>query len=180
MHKTRTWPVFVILCCLSIVTSTPFSAFASERLQQKLLPGSQKLGSGILTYFGWSIYEASLYSNNKAFAYDHPFLLTLHYHLPVRGQKIAKQSIDEIRALGFQDEYRLAVWYAQMRNIFPDVAKGARLTGLYHPQNGAQFYHGKKLIGEIRDPDFANWFFNIWLGEKTKLPSLRRELLGHK
>ncbi len=175
--------ICLFLVMSAVLNSTAFAnspAPLKENLEQKILPGAQKLGSGRLTFFGWSIYQASLYSFEKKISFNSPFLLSIEYDRPVKGMQIAKKSIEAIRYLGFDNEYHLASWYAQMRLIFPDVTKGTHLIGLYMPKQGVRFYHGSKPIGMIKDTQFASWFFNIWLSEKTKLKGLRRQLLGMK
>ncbi len=149
-----------------------------NNISQKILPGAQKLGSGRLTYLGWSVYDATLYSKNKKFSFKHPFALTLSYHMPAKGNDIAKITIQEMRNLGLKDELRLATWYRQMQAIFPNVQKGTELTGVYSPEKGTQFFLKQKPIGTIKDKQFGKWFFKIWLSEKTSFKSLRLQLLG--
>ena len=72
----------------------------------------------------------------------------------------------------------MAVWREQMRNIFPDVEKGSRLSGLYQPDAATIFYQDNKVIGMITDAAFGRWFFGIWLDTRTSRPDLRRQLLG--
>jgi hypothetical protein len=54
-----------------------------------------------------------------------------------------------------------------MKGIFPDVKEGSRITGIHIPNEAARFYLNGKLLGEIRDPEFAHSFFAIWLDKKT-------------
>ena len=46
------------------------------------------------------------------------------------------------------------------------------------PVSWAVFYKDNTEIGRIKDPAFSVAFFNIWLGDKTSAPELRRKLLG--
>jgi len=43
---------------------------------------------------------------------------------------------------------------------------------------GCRFYVGDQLQHEIRDPEFAEAFFAIWLDPRTRDPELRQQLLG--
>lgn len=149
-----------------------------SELKSSLLPGAQHHGSGRLTYLGWSVYDAALFSRARPFSFSKPFFLTLHYHMAAKGSQIAGLSLNGMRALGFRNEVRLAAWYGEMKRIFPNVKAGTRLTGLYLPGKGTRFYHGRRWIGTIHDPAFGRWFFRIWLGERSQLPELRQQLLG--
>ncbi len=76
------------------------------------------------------------------------------------------------------DELTIAAWYRIMRDIFPSVKKGTKLTGIYLPNKGTLFFEGDKPIGNVTDQEFSKWFFGIWLHEKTSIPVLRSKLLG--
>ena len=67
-----------------------------------------------------------------------------------------------------------------MARIFPDVAKGDRLTGLYVPQGVVRYFHNGAPIGEIADAGFARAFFGIWFDPRTSRDDFRRRLLGER
>jgi hypothetical protein len=41
-----------------------------------------------------------------------------------------------------------------------------------------RFFVNGRLGGELRDTEFARFFFGIWLSPQTSEPSLRQALLG--
>ena len=43
---------------------------------------------------------------------------------------------------------------------------------------GARFFVNGQLKGDVREPEFARFFFGIWLSPKTSEPTLRDALLG--
>lgn len=65
-----------------------------------------------------------------------------------------------------------------MRQVFPDVQVGTRLSGAYQAGQGVRFYRDGVLLKEINDAEFARAFFSIWLDERTRAPRLRKQLLG--
>ena len=69
-------------------------------------------------------------------------------------------------------------WLAAMKQIFPDVQAGDRITGLNVPGMGARFFINGRLQGDVRDAEFARRFFGIWLSLQTSEPTLRQALLG--
>ena len=95
---------------------------------------------------------------------------------------IAKRSVKEMRRQTFESkdsrEIKLAAWYTQMSEIFPDVGTGNSIIGVYLPGKGTQFWQGHRKLGEISDVDFSRRFFEIWLGSMTSAPELRAALLG--
>ena len=107
-----------------------------------------------------------------------PFALSVKYLLDIDGADIAERTISEIRDQGYADEPKLSVWQEKLLNILPNVTDGTRLTAVRDKTGHTIFYHDGNWIGEIDDRAFTRRFFDIWLGEKTPRPALRRALLG--
>ena len=162
-------------CALTLLGITP--AYALDYIKE-FVPQAEKVGQGRLTYMFWDVYDAALYAPQGTWQEGKPFALQLSYLREIQGKKIADRSVEEMRNQGFKDEVKLATWHTQMKNIFPDVDNGVILTGVYTNTREAVFYLGDTEIGRINDPEFSKAFFNIWLGEKTGAPDLRRKLLG--
>lgn len=141
----------------------------------------RQVGSGLYSYWGFDIYQASLWVEPGFDATALPsqrYALELHYRRSFKGRDIAERSITEMRRVGPFSEAQAQSWSREMERVFPDVASGDRLTGVHLPGRGAQFYANGKPTGEITDPEFASRFFGIWLSEKTSAPKLRLTLLG--
>jgi hypothetical protein len=138
-------------------------------------------GEGELRWFGLKVYAAQLWVGPQAFRPERsaslPFALQLQYATGLKGELIAERSLQEIERMGFGDPQRRGRWFADMKRLFPNVARGDRLTGVNEPGRGARFYHNDRPIGAVDDPDFATAFFAIWLDERTVAPSLRDALL---
>lgn len=169
-----------ILFAVALVLSTP--SFASDGSAppyvQKYFKDAAPVGEGRLNYMFFSVYDATLYAPKGRFDDKHKFALSLKYLRSIEGRAIADASADQIRRQGFKDEIKLAQWHDQMAKIFPNVNDKTVLTGLNVPGQGTKFYKNGKFIGEIRDPQFSKHFFDIWLGQNTIAPDLRRSLLG--
>jgi hypothetical protein len=145
------------------------------------LPAAKLLGSGRLTFLGLLIYDARLWVTDtfKAEAYEQtPLAIELEYGRTLYGKLIAERSLDEMKRGGGISDEQGERWLATMRQTFPDVVKGDRITGVLRPAESARFFHNGKPIGEVRDADFARRFFGIWLAPKTSEPKLRLALLG--
>ncbi len=156
------------------------AALALPEQVQKDYPHLRLAGEGRLLWFGLHIYDASLWTRGRNFGPDAEFALDIRYARDVNSRRLIQSSIEEMRRLGLGDERSLDAWSRQMTNVFPDVKKGDRLTGVNRPGLGAEFYHRGKRAGLIADPAFSRAFFAIWLDARTREPGLRRSLTGIK
>jgi hypothetical protein len=140
---------------------------------------AQPSGKGKLTWLGFEVYEAVLYTPNGKFEARGPMALTLTYLRDFKGQAIADRSRDEINKMnGLATPAQLTLWREAMVKIFPDVKKGQALTGVQRSDGATAFYLNEQLIGSIDDPAFSQAFFAIWLDPRTSAPALRKTLLG--
>jgi hypothetical protein len=156
----------------------PAAAAANPDVAKRYIADSKKIGDGVLTYLFWDVYRATLYAPAAGWTADGPFVLSLRYLRDLSGADIAERTTDEIRGQGFTDKARLAAWQARLTAIFPDVSDGVVLSATRDKKGHTVFYRGADRIGAMEDPAFAKRFFDIWLGEKTSEPKLRRALLG--
>lgn len=145
---------------------------------QQDLPGAVQIGQGQFTWYGVSVYQASLWSTARPAGWEHPFALELAYRRALSRDTLVQSSIDEMRRLGTHDEGLLTRWAGEMRKAFVDVRAGQRITGIYLPGQGCRFYVNGRFRYAVTDNAFARAFFSIWLDRRTRNPELRRELLG--
>ncbi len=145
------------------------------------LPGARLLGSGTLRFLGLHIYDARLWVGAAAPGDDWaaaPLALELQYARSLSGARIAERSLKEMQRQGDFSAADGDRWLGAMKQLFPDVKEGDRITGLNLPGFGARFYVNGALKGDLRDPRFAKLFFGIWLAPQTSEPALRKRLLG--
>ncbi|MBA4175871.1 MAG: hypothetical protein C0505_04835 [Leptothrix sp. (in: Bacteria)] len=145
------------------------------------LPGARRLGSATLRFFGLRVYDARLWVGAQSPGADWvavPFALELQYARSLKGEQIAERSLTEMRRQGEIAEAVAERWLGNMKQLFPDVEPGDRITGLNLPGVGARFFVNGNLRGEPREADFARMFFGIWLSPRSSEPVLREQLLG--
>lgn len=170
--------------CLLALALAPLPAWARRAAPAEVvaeLPGARLQGSGRLTFFGLQVYEARLWVREGFDASrfeQQPFALELEYARTLYGRLIAERSLEEMKRIGRIDDELEARWLDEMKRMFPDVAKGDRITGVHQPPEAARFFVNGRLRGEVRDAEFARRFFAIWLGPQTSEPALRLSLLG--
>ncbi|TQF68084.1 chalcone isomerase family protein [Pseudoalteromonas luteoviolacea] len=133
-----------------------------------------------MTYLFWDVYDISLYSPSGDYNPSRPFVLQLTYLRELSGEDIAERSLEEMQKQGFDDKQAGQKWLEQMKRIFPDVDENYTLFGYRTNTGSTKFFNAEGLLGEVNDPLFTQWFFDIWLGKKTSEPKMRRRLLGDK
>ena len=144
----------------------------------KYLDNPQAVGSGNLRFMFWNVYTATLFAPSGRWAPDAPFALHIVYHMDIEGEDITSTSVEEMRRQGLDDPEALRLFGARMAAIFPDVTDGTTLTGVRDRAGGTLFYKNGTYIGAVRDPEFTDRFFAIWLSPDTSEPRLRARLLG--
>ena len=180
-----------LLPALSILAPALASAQAPEvgasgEIPAEIAAGvasARLLGRGTLRFMGLRIYDGRLWVGAAAPGSDWqatPFALELQYLRSLKGELIAERSLKEMRRQGEIDEVTAERWLGQMKQIFPDVQSGHRITGVNVPGVGARFFSNGQPRGELREADFARYFFGIWLSPRTSEPAMREQLLGRK
>ncbi|MES2973134.1 MAG: chalcone isomerase family protein [Pseudomonadota bacterium] len=148
---------------------------------QAALAAPEAAGGGLLRFWGFEIYNASLWVQqgfrHNDFA-SHPFALELGYLRSFTAREIAERSLQEMARLAPIAPEQAEQWQRALAASFPDVKRGDRITGMHRPGEGVRFFTNGKLTGEIRDAGFARLFFGIWLSPATREPVLRQSLLG--
>jgi len=145
------------------------------------LPGARLLGSGTLRFLGLHVYDSRLWVGAQAPGEDWaavPLALELQYARALTGARIAERSLKEMQRQGDIAAPDGERWLGAMKQLFPNVKEGDRITGLNLPGFGARFFVNGALKGDLRDVRFSKLFFGIWLAPQTSEPALRKRLLG--
>lgn len=162
------------LLLLGLWLSGPLHA-ASEAAP---LPGGfQPVGSGNLTFFGMTVYRATLLAPGGVYHPERPHALQIDYRFSFSGERLATSSVDEMIKLSPRplDRPRLI---RELAELLPDVKRGDRITGLHRPGEGMLFFSGERYLGRLADAAAAADFFAIWLHPRSPRPGLRARLLG--
>jgi hypothetical protein len=153
---------------------------APDRPELRALPDASAGATVRLRVWGFEVYDARLWTlagfdpQRRA---EHAFALELVYLRRLQGAAIAQRSVEEMQRLGTLADAQREQWLERLRQLFPDVAPGDRLTGVHWPGRGAEFWHNGRRLGQIEDLRLASLFFGIWLDEKTSEPGLRAQML---
>jgi hypothetical protein len=145
--------------------------------------GWRAKGTGSLKFFGFKVYDATLWlpaqaAGNFNFSFSQLFALDIAYNTTVKANDINNTSLIEMSRISSATPEQVKAWSAFMTGLFLDVKAGDRLIGVHVPAAGARFFLNGKLLGETQDTTFSEAFFKIWLDPKARKPELRTALLG--
>lgn len=167
----------VLLACLPwaalALEPVPLPPSAAGEVAQATPRGSHRF-----RFLAFHVYDATLWTRGGGAALDEPYALDIRYAMEIAGRDLTRRSIEEMRRQGWRDEAALARWQREMDRVFPDIRPGDRLVGVHVPGVEARFHSQRGPVGVVRDAAFARAFFDIWLGERTSEPAMRRRLLG--
>jgi len=145
-------------------------------------PQARLRGQGRLRFLGLRVYDARLWvppdHDPSRPVLAQPLALELVYARRLVGGLIAERSLEEMRRGGPLPDAQAEAWLAFMREAFPDVRDGDRLTGLWWPPALTRFALNGQPGARREDAAFGLRFFGIWLAPHTSEPALRRALLG--
>jgi hypothetical protein len=162
-----------------ILFLTPLLSHAGQDISNHM--GLQKLGEGKKSWFGLSVYTASLWGESNsdlAGIYNKQLMLSIHYVRNSNSSRIIKSTRNEWKKIHGEITLQEERWLNYLAEIFPDISAGEQLSSFMIPDKETRFYLGDKEIGRISDADFGPAFLAIWLDPRTSDKTLRAKLLG--
>ena len=151
---------------------------------QKDMPNATLVGKGKLTLFFFDVYNLSLFTAGKTpIAEDiswreNGYVLQFDYLRDVSKASIVKASIDEMKRVDAASPDDLQKWQGHLNRAIHDMQDGETAAVLFVPDGMATFYASTKPAVHINDKAFATAFSDIWLGESTARPDLKKRILG--
>ena len=167
-------------------TGVAHAEITREQLQpsaqlRSVLRTPRLVGQQRFTYWGFDVYDASLWASATFVAEDWAtqlLVLELRYLRDFKGADIAQRSIDEMQGQRALSATQQSNWSATLQALIPNVRAGEHITGIYTPNKGMQLLHQDRVLGELRDPELAQRFLGIWLAPETSHRKLRQQLLA--
>jgi hypothetical protein len=174
----------VVVCAtagLAHVAHAQFDAAAQNQQLRSYLRTPRLVGQQRLTYWGFDIYDASLWASTtfepEAWA-KQPLVLTLRYLRDFKGADIAQRSIDEMQGQRSLTPVQRKDWSATLQALMPNVRAGETITGVYQPDKGMQLLHQDRVLGDLSETELAQRFLGIWLAPEASQRQLRQQLLA--
>lgn len=141
----------------------------------------QQVGKGRLTWLGFGIYEASLWTTDgqfETFRHGEPVALSLWYERKFTRAELIDITTGEWARLELAPPASRAAWASSLEQIWSDVARGDNVTTVVIPGRETRFYNRDRLMGRVADPAFGPAFLRIWLDSRSAVSDLRAALLG--
>jgi hypothetical protein len=142
---------------------------------QDLVKAPRPAGCSHYRFLFWDFYRAELWSDAEELPGD-AFGLSLTYRTDFSRDELVESSVEEMSRISGLPEYTFAEARTEMQEAFRDVAPGDRITTWRAgPGELRLFVNGQETGALTREVDL---FLAIWLGEKTRHPEGRQELLA--
>lgn len=167
-----------ILTLLIALLAMP--AFAKPMSIGDHIQATEPLGRGELHKLVFHVYSASFWTDAETWEQDKPYALYIKYFKDISKEGFLKRTLKELKRHPDMTDELLAEFERKLGFIYPDVVSGDSITALYTPDEGVLFCHNDNKLGWIKNPELIVPFFEIWLGEHTSEPELRKQLLGLK
>lgn len=168
-----------------LVIATGKTAFAEPftSVSFNAQSGLQPVGNGTIRWFGFTIYDASLWTGNGSFsnlADSLPVALHITYRKNIKSSELAARTKEEWEGLEIYSPAERDKWEQQLTAIWPSVKPGDSITTLVSNDRRTHFYYNNELIHSIDDPEFGIALLSIWLHPDTSQPALRSKLIGQR
>jgi hypothetical protein len=181
-NHTNSRRTSLVLSCLLLFGSiapvaqgaTGLPAAMPERAQFK------KVGGGQLSWLGFDIYDASLWTGSGRYAGFDPgqtVALSLWYQRSFTREELLGITEKAWARLGRDAAWRQSR-LASLRAVWSDVAPGQNMTTVVEAGGATRFYDAERPLGRIDDPEFGPAFLAIWLDPRSVVRDLRVKLLG--
>lgn len=136
------------------------------------------VGEGELHVMFWHAYDSKLFTHGEPYDPAKPFALENTYRMDFSQSELMDRTFTEMRRHGKftpEDQER---WSKQLKQLWPDIKENDTIRAEVLPKEQVKFAVNGKPTGAINDALFAELFPQIWLGEKTSEPALRKKLLS--
>lgn len=172
MHwKLSLWAGLLLALTAPLVHANTLGAYQTKK--------QRAVGQIEFRWFGFSVYDATLFSPTGRYDARSPYVLELTYHRALGGGAVAQTTLNEMQRLGFNNPEKAAKWQLLLTDWFSGIEQGTKLAAMHNANGSTTFIrNGKQVLGTIADPTFSRYFFGIWLDENSRAPKLRNQLIG--
>jgi hypothetical protein len=167
--------------CALLLWLAAASAVGSPLADTGPAAGLREIGHGHLSFLGFPIYAASLWSADgrwNGLQAGQPVALSLAYQRRFTRDELIRITTGELTRLGLADPQARLRWAAALGTCWRDVGPGDTLTAVVVPGLETRFYDEARLLGAIDDPAFGPAYLSIWLDPRSAVRDLRAQLLG--
>ena len=160
--------LLIIISCVFFIPISQGKGWWDEKLKNPFL-----IGEGVLKVFIWDIYELRLFSKTNIYDRNDIFVLEFEYLRDTSKASVIKASIVELKKLNLS-KTKLEKWEKYLEKSIKDMKAGEKAALLFRPNLGITFYASDRFNITIDNVEFANSYIDIWLGDNTARPKLRK------
>lgn len=142
------------------------------------LPQATQVGAARYVFLNVAVFDATLWANDGAFAWERPFALSLTYRRAFTARALTNRTLQGMRDRGAGETQSLAPLAPRLRACFTDVARGDRITAVSVAANRAHIYHNGAFRCALEWPGLRRSFFGIWLEAHGEARTFSRRLRG--
>ena len=164
--------LLIIISCVFFIPVSQGKGWWDEKLKNPFL-----IGEGVLKVFIWDIYELRLFSKTNIYDRNDIFVLEFEYLRDTSKASVIKASIVELKKLNLS-KTKLEKWEKYLEKSIKDMKAGEKAALLFRPNLGITFYASDRFNNTIDNIEFANSYIDIWLGDNTARPKLRKQITG--
>ena len=164
--------LLIIVSCVFFIPVSQGKDWWDIKLKNSFL-----IGEGVLKVFIWDIYKLRLFSETNVYNRNETLVLEFEYLRDTSKASVIKASIVEFKKLNLSKS-KLEKWEKYLEKSIKDMKAGERAALLFKPNVGLTFFASDKFNITIDNVEFANSYIDIWLGENTVRPKLRKQITG--
>ena len=176
LRKTSIKLIYFFIVVVSIDIVFVKTSFSDEWWDTNIT-SPYLIGEGVLKFFIWDIYTLRLFSETKTFNSIQPLVLEFEFLRDTSKKSVIKSSIKELKKTNIPKR-KLLIWKKYLDNTISDMTKGEKVALYWEPKRQITFYVKGGLKKLIKDKEFADAYINIWIGENTSRPILRKKIIG--
>ena len=164
--------LLIIISCVFFIPVSQGKDWWDIKLKNSFL-----IGEGVLKVFIWDIYKLRLFSETNVYNRNETLVLEFEYLRDTSKASVIKASIVELKKLNLSNS-KLEKWKKYLEKSIKDMKEGEKAALLFKPNAGLTFFASDKFNITIDNVEFANSYIDIWLGENTVRPKLRKQITG--
>ena len=173
MHNIAKIPfLLIVISCVFFIPVSQGKDWWDIKLKNSFL-----IGEGVLKVFIWDIYKLRLFSETNIYNRNETLVLEFEYLRDTSKASVIKASIVELKKLNLSNS-KLEKWKKYLEKSIKDMKEGEKAALLFKPNAGLTFFASDKFNITIDNVEFANSYIDIWLGDNTARPKLRKQITG--
>ena len=163
-----------LVCLITLISAMVLASEAwLNNIQSPIL-----IGEGTLKVFIWEVYDVRLFAELKPISRANELILEFDHKRELSKDKVIKASIKEMKRQNGINHNEVDDWQEFLERGMQSVQNGTKAAVYWSSKGRITFYYEGSEPVTINNEEFANAFVDIWLGEQTSQPELRRLLLG--